>query len=123
MVFGMRSDKLDKRDASAEIECNNHPKITAGDFEPCALTVQDLCVWSRKTNIIHRTPIGGFDQRSPTMKRDLRLGVPIRVSRKHAPGDNSHSVNMFPKREQRKGRTTKNGGEIARRPRYPTSMG
>jgi hypothetical protein len=103
----MRSDKLDKRDASAEIECNNHPKITAGDFEPCALTVQDLCVRSRKTNIIHRTPIGGFDQRSPTMKRDLRLGVPIRVRRKHAPGDNSQGVNMFPKREQRKRRTTK----------------
>src|ERR1700730_13434935 len=113
----MGSDKLDKRDASAEIESNNHPKITASDFEPCSLAVQDLCVWSRKTNIIHRTPIGGFDQRSPAMKRDLRLGMPIRVSRKHAPSYDSHGVNMFPKREQRKGRTTKMGGNNP--PRYP----
>ena len=29
----MRSDKLDKRDASTEIESNNHSKIAANDFE------------------------------------------------------------------------------------------
>jgi hypothetical protein len=108
----VRSDKLDKRDASAEIESNNHPKITASDLEPRALAVQDFGVWSGTTNIIHRTPIGSFDQRSPTVERDLCLGMPVRVSRKHAPGYNSHSTSMFPKWEQRKGWQTKNGGEI-----------
>src|ERR1700716_1130213 len=95
----MRSDKLDKRDASAEIESNNHPKIAASDFEPGALAVQDFCVWSRKTNIVHRTPIGSFDQRSPTMKRDLCLGMPFCVSRKQFQEIILMPVNMFPKRE------------------------
>jgi hypothetical protein len=94
----MRSDKLDKRDASAEIESNNHPKIAASDFEPGALAVQDFCVWSRKTNIVHRTPIGSFDQRSPTMKRDLCLGMPFCVSRKHVPRNNSHAGQYVPKK-------------------------
>jgi hypothetical protein len=70
----MRSDKFDKRDAPAEIESNNHPKISAGNFEPCSLPVQDLCVWSRKTNI-------------------------------------TIELQLFPKREQRKGRTTKTAGK------------
>jgi len=108
----VRSDKLDKHDASAKIESNNHPKITASYLEPRALAVQDFGVWSGKTNIIHRTPIGSFDQRSPTVERDLCLWMPIRVSRKHAPSYNSHGISMCPKWERHKGRPTKNGGEI-----------
>ena len=40
IVLSMRSNEFDKRDMSAEIESNDHPKIAASDFEPYALTVQ-----------------------------------------------------------------------------------
>jgi hypothetical protein len=108
IVLGMRSDELDKRDASAEIESNNYPKITTSNFEPRALAVEDFHIWSRKTNIVHRAPIGSLDQRSPATPRYLGLGVPLGVSGKHTPSYNSHGASTFPKREQCK-RVPKNG--------------
>jgi hypothetical protein len=103
----VRSDEFDKRDASAEIESNNHPKIAASDFESGTLAVQDFRVSRRMTRIIHRTPLGSLDQRSPTVKRCLGLGMPLGVSGKHAPSYNSHGTSMFPNREQRKVMPTK----------------
>jgi hypothetical protein len=96
IVLGMRSDELDERDASAEIESNNHPKIAACDFEPCTFAVQNFCVWSGKAHVVHRTPSGSPNQCSPTMKRHLRLRMPFRVGRKHAPRDNSHVEHYVP---------------------------
>jgi hypothetical protein len=103
----MRSDEFHKSDASAKIESNYHPKIAASDFESGTFAVQDFRVWRRKTHIVHRTPFGSLDQRSPTMKRCLCLGMPLGVSGKHAPSYNSHRTSMFPNREQRKVMPTK----------------
>jgi hypothetical protein len=53
VVLGMRPDELYKCDAPAEIESDYHPKIAARDFEPHALTVQNLCIRSGTTYIVH----------------------------------------------------------------------
>src|SRR6266700_6762312 len=99
VVLGMRSDELDEGDASAKIESDDHPKITAGDFEPGAFAIQYFCIGSGKTHIVHRTPFRCSDQSSPSMERRLRLRMPVGIRREHAPCDNPHRDTMFPKWE------------------------
>ena len=53
VVLGMRPDELDKCDAPAEIESDYHPKIAASDFEPHPFAVQNFCIRSGKTYIVH----------------------------------------------------------------------
>jgi hypothetical protein len=52
-MLGMRSDEFDECYASAEIQSNDHPKITTGDFKSRAFPIQNFSIWSCKTDIIH----------------------------------------------------------------------
>jgi hypothetical protein len=53
IVFSMRSNEFDERDAPGEIESNDHSKIAAGDFEPGAFAIQNFSVRSGQPHIFH----------------------------------------------------------------------
>jgi hypothetical protein len=53
VVLGMRSDEFHKCDAPTDIERNYHPKIAARDFEPHPFAVQNFCIRSGKTYVVH----------------------------------------------------------------------
>src|ERR1700732_950820 len=93
----MRSDEFYKCDVPAEIESNDHPKITSGDFESRTLAIENFCIRSGGAHICHRISFGAFDKGSPAMQRSLRFRMPLGIGRKHVPRDNPHALQYVPK--------------------------
>src|SRR5438128_10775596 len=73
VVLSMRADELDKCDRSHEVESDDHPEIAAGNLKSRTFAVENFRVGRGKPYLLHRIPLGGPHQGSPTEKRHLRL--------------------------------------------------